>query len=324
MFTNSIVKQNLYKLKVDIEDTEYTSKYFEVVGLQEQYTKGQHFFGLRGSLYLKPGSEIDGEMLDQREQIVPLYLTNYEYNQQTGVASLGFDVTNASVQGDVHLVLVGTTRDNKIVRWQKKITVIKEYTIIQEKYGGFVDLPKSRPVEVYNLTAVCESSSNTSSTYNLRLYWGNHNGYTAPFYTTQSQGGTSQYNYTDPTQSILNQSQLNNITKYHVFVFAPYTKSTGWHIPAGWPNYYPYRSDNPGNQSGSWYWVDSIPAPQGYPTVKLTDDGAGLAKLNIDYVIKGLPAGRPYYAYVAMTTDYSMQRWESNFWQLLPKGIPEE
>lgn len=321
------MKQELWKLLVDIEDLAYDSKYFQIVDLKESYTIGKHYFGIRGSLDLKPRSEIDGEILNQRGQIVPLYLVNQPYSAKRGMATLGFEITTASVQGDMNLTLIGEDRDGNIIRWFRKITAITEYTENQTEYGGFNDLPNNIPVEVSGAFVESDSGSTTTpfsqswntigtgSVRNIKIKWLNHANYSSPYITTQSQGNAYNHQQSPPTFSEINTHQLNNIDKYHIFVFSPDSSSNNeWFTPANSNNYYPGIEDINSYQSGTWNWIDSINAPQGSGSTEIT---------SIEYNIINLPIGKPYYIYIAMTTPYTLQRWANNFWTNLTRGVPK-
>ena len=120
-FTSGIIKQYLHNITVDIEDTSDDSKYFQIIDLKTAYPIGRHYFGIRGSLHLKPASEIGCELLDQQDQIVPIYLVNQQYSKLKGVATIGFEITASTIPGDLRLTITGVTRDNKVVRWEKVI-----------------------------------------------------------------------------------------------------------------------------------------------------------------------------------------------------------
>jgi hypothetical protein len=322
-FTSGIILQNLYKQTVQINDTDYNGKYFQIIDLKESYDRGLHYFALRGSLLLQPGSEIYGELLDQQGQIIKLYLVNEPYSQIRGVPTLGFEITSSTIPGDAVLCLIGTTRDNKLVRWFRTITIVNEDTQNDDEFGGFVDLPGSIPVEVSGSYAIVDSGSSTDplsqswningtgSYFNAKLRWLNHHTYGSSYIATQSQGSASNYFQSYPTTSKLNNLQLKNIDKYHVFAFSTVMDGTTWSSPPLFPDYYPSSSTTGGSTKGTWYWIGSVNTPQG------TASGASTY---IEYVIPNVPMGKPIYMAVYMTTNYTLDRWTNNVWEKLPKG----
>ena len=323
-FSAGIIKSYLYKQKVDIEDRETNSKYFNIIDLKEVYTKNIHYFGIRGSLLLKPNSEIYGEILDQQGSIIPLYLVNEPYSLIKGVSTLGFEVLSSTVQGDAILCIIGTTRNNKQVRWSKRITIVNEDTQNEEEFGGFIDLPYSIPVEVSGSHCIVDSGSvtdplsqswqvtGTGSYFNAKLRFLNHQTYIAPYITTQSQGSASDYFQSYPTTSKLNSHQLRNIDKYHVFVFESKIDGNTQSSPPYDPNFYP---TNLSQSRGVWYWIDSINVAQG--------TASGVAPY-IEYTVNLLSPGKQYYFYIAMTTSQTLNRWYPNIWNNINKGTPRE
>lgn len=323
----TLLKQNLYKKHADIIDSEYSSRYFQVIDLRESYSLGLHYIGIRGSLLLKPNSEIFGEILDQNGTAIPLYLVNQPYAQIKGVPTLGFEIKNTTISGDAVLVLMGITRDNKWVKWSRKISVIIEDTKNEEEFGGFTDLPYSIPVEVSGAYVVVDSGSatdplsqswqvtGTGSYSNMKIRWLNHYTYAAPFITTQSQGSASNYFQSYPTLSKLNKHQLQNIDKYHVFMFSPTLDGTTWSAPPLDPYYYPSSSNSNGSTKGTWWYVGTVNATQGT---------ASSAATYIEYSMVSVPVGKPFYIAVYMTTQYTLDRWGNNAWWKLPRGVPKD
>jgi len=243
------------------------------------------------------------------------------------MATLGFEITTASVQGDMNFTLVGEDRNGKKIRWFRKSTAIIEYTENQSNYGGFNDLPNNIPVEVSGSFIQTDSGSvqdpfsqswdvtATGSVWNIKTKWLNHLNYSSPYLTTQSQGSASNFQSSPPTFSKVNSHQLENIDKYHIFVFSPDSSSTNaWFEPVGHPDYYPGREDLNSYQSGTWYWVDSINSLEGSGSKDVE---------SIEYIVPSVPVGKPYYIYIAMTTPYTLKRWANNFWDALPRGVPK-
>ncbi len=325
---------NLLKMGVSIIDTDYASRYFQIVDLKESYSIGKHYFGLRGSLLLKEHSEVYGEILDQNGNLVPIYLVNNSYANTKGLATLGFEITSSTIAGDLFLCLIGITRENKLVKWIRKLTAVIEYTKNDDDFGGFLELPNNIPIEVSGAFAEVDSGSltnpfssswattaGTGAFFNVRLRWLNHYNYGASYVGTQShyigtrsQGSASSYFQTPPTLSEITQNTLKNINSYQVFLFSPAYINSRWSAPPSHPNYYPGVEDKDANQSGTWYWIGTIPVPYGTASASST---------YIYYTIPNLPTGKPYYFYMCMTTPYTLDRWENNRWETFPKGIPK-
>lgn len=330
MFTSGKLKQNLHAIKADINDTDVNSKFFNIIDLGNIYHIGKHYFGMRGSHLLKPGSAVYGEMLDHNGDIIPLYLVNKSYGNTKGVAALCFEITEKTSQGDAILTIVGTSRDNKTVKWQQRIHIVNDTINKQDEFSSFLDLPFHVPVEVYGLQAEITSGSQqyplsqswqtfgTGAYYSIVLRWVNHKYYSVPYYATQSQG-FSRYDIittlsktADPAISKISRNILDNISHYHIFMFESYTASNGGFLPpAGYPRYYPGRQDVNGNKSGSWYYVGSIDI-KNMQTHSLSDE-------YIYYVINNLKPASTYYFYVAMTTTHTLSSWKNNLWNELNK-----
>ena len=347
MFTSGIVKQYLDKMTVDIEDTSESSKYFEVFNLVELNSVGRHYFGLRGSVYLKPGSEISGELIDQWDRIVPLFLINQEYSNLKGVATVGYEIYTVSVNGELYLTLVGTTIDNKIVRWKKILRASNEIMkeTGREDPGGYMEMPL--PVEVPSLTASVRSYPGY---YAVHLTWPNVRTYiySSSLYSssliyigTQSQGSASagiwDWQTSPPTTSELTDYQIRNMDYYHVFVYAATWRAqdqpANWSLPDGYPDFYYPKSIPESDGNGKWYWATSIPVQN--PAIVVYDYGSRpprdeipsmVVSTTVNCTLAPLPAvvGKPYYFYVGVTTPYCINIWEQNLWSSLTRGLPTE
>jgi len=299
-FTNGYIKQNLNEWKVDIEDTSENSKYFEVKDLSNIYGIGNQYFGLRGTYYLKPYSEVYGEFLDTYDTIIPLSMVDTNYLSSKGTATLYFPITASSNFGDAQLTLIGTTTDNKTVRWQKSITIINDNIQIPPLYGSTIDLPNYIPVEVSGSEGWNDSindwkqSSITSSIWDIKIRWKNHLMYPDNVILSQSQGSVN-ISSSAPTTSVIDTYMLNNISEYHVFTFM------GTSTPTNYPNYYPISND----ANGTWYKVATIPVS--------INSGANKNDY-IEYVLQQAPPDRTFYFYVAMTTDNTLRNWQNNLW----------
>ena len=118
-------KYDLLNRKVDIEDVSYRSKYFTVSDLNESFSAGKNLFSINGSELLKPRTNIILEILDSENN--PLYYeigkSGYASYLDTTDLVLSVHVYESTPAGFGKVVLLGTTKDNKTVRWSTNIKI---------------------------------------------------------------------------------------------------------------------------------------------------------------------------------------------------------
>jgi hypothetical protein len=121
-------KGTSYKLlskSVDIEDLSYRSSYFVVSDLNSTLSAGKNLFCINGSQFLKDGSDIFVEILDAGG--FPLYyeIANSGFIQYRDTTDLiiSVHVYDNVVAGVGKIIIVGTTKDNKTVRWSSNIKI---------------------------------------------------------------------------------------------------------------------------------------------------------------------------------------------------------
>ena len=113
------LKLDLINLKVDIQDTEYLSKYFVISEFNPIFTAGKNSVAFNGSPLLKIGSEIKVECIDSAgnslflEQTIP---KDTRYIDQSNFV-VAVHVYNETYNGNGKFILVGTSAKNEIVRW---------------------------------------------------------------------------------------------------------------------------------------------------------------------------------------------------------------
>ena len=120
------VNMGLNTMKVDIEDTTYLSKYFNISEFSPVFTAGKIPISFNGSSLLANGSEIKVECLDSNNN--SLYIEFPQGNiQYTDVAKflLSINIFNETYNGPGKLIFVGTTANNEIVRWKTNIAIDK-------------------------------------------------------------------------------------------------------------------------------------------------------------------------------------------------------
>jgi hypothetical protein len=121
------LKLDLINLKVDIQDTEYLSKYFVISEFNPIFTAGKNSVAFNGSPLLKIGSEIKVECIDSAgnslflEQTIP---KDTRYIDQSNFV-VAVHVYNETYNGNGKFILVGTSAKNEIVRWVANITIDK-------------------------------------------------------------------------------------------------------------------------------------------------------------------------------------------------------
>ena len=116
--------------KVDINDLEYRSKYFNVVEFDPVFTAGRNPIAFNGSTLLKDGSEIQVQCIDSNGNSLYIERAKATSNQFTDVSKfvISIHVYDEIYNGSAKLVLVGTTVLDEIVRWIGNITIDKTLT----------------------------------------------------------------------------------------------------------------------------------------------------------------------------------------------------
>lgn len=121
------VKLDLLTTKVDIQDTEYLSKYFVISEFNPIFTAGKNAVAFNGSPLLKEGSEIQVECIDSAGN--SLFIERALGKQTRYVDQSNFVVSvhvyDEVYNGNGKLILVGTTAKNEIVRWTSNIIIDK-------------------------------------------------------------------------------------------------------------------------------------------------------------------------------------------------------
>jgi len=120
------VDHQLFTMQVDIDDTAFLSKYFDVVEFEPIFTAGKNSFSFNGSSLLKDGAEIKVQCIDSNGNI--LYLDYPKSSTQyTDVARfvVAIHIYNETYNGAGKIALVGITTKNEIVRWIGNITIDK-------------------------------------------------------------------------------------------------------------------------------------------------------------------------------------------------------
>src|SRR5512137_88109 len=120
------VNHGLFTMQVDIEDTAFLSKYFDLAEFNPVFTAGRNSIAFNGSSLLKEGAEIKVQCIDSNGN--NLYL-DYPHSatQYTDVARfvVAIHVYNEAYNGAGKIALVGTTAKNEIVRWIGNISIDK-------------------------------------------------------------------------------------------------------------------------------------------------------------------------------------------------------
>src|SRR5947207_10528585 len=118
---------NLLNIKVDIQDTEYLSKYFILSEFNPIFTAGKNAVAFNGSPLLKDGSEVKVECIDSAGN--SLFIEKALGKQTRYVDQSNFIISihvyDEIYNGNGKLILVGTTNKNEIVRWASNIIIDK-------------------------------------------------------------------------------------------------------------------------------------------------------------------------------------------------------
>lgn len=121
------VELNLLKKKVDIEDTEYSSKYFVVTEFNPVLTAGRNSISFNGSTLLKDKSEILVECLDSNGNSLYIEHAKSVESRFTDASKfvISVHVYEETYNGAGKVIIVGTTKRNEIVRWIGNYTIDK-------------------------------------------------------------------------------------------------------------------------------------------------------------------------------------------------------
>lgn len=123
---------NLDTLKVDIEDSDPQSKYFDVVEFKPKLNGGKNSITMNGSELLKKGSKIQIEVLDLKKN--PLYIEVARspiggIKYRDGVSTvIAVHVQGSTPVGVGEVIVVGETSSGKKVRWRRKVTIDSKIT----------------------------------------------------------------------------------------------------------------------------------------------------------------------------------------------------
>lgn len=121
------VQLGLLSRKVDIEDTQASSKYFAVSEFNPVFSAGKNAFSFNGSAFLKDKSEIQIECLDSQGNSLYLEQAKATVGQFTDTAKFvtSIHVYDETYNGPGKLILVGTTTKGEVVRWIANIAIDK-------------------------------------------------------------------------------------------------------------------------------------------------------------------------------------------------------
>lgn len=121
------VDLGLFSKKVEITDTEYLSKYFQVSEFNPKFTPGKNSISFNGSDLLKIGGEIQVQCNDSSGN--PLYVELAEGEDTAYKESSAFVVSiyifGDTSEGAGKLGILGITKSGKLVRWAADITIDK-------------------------------------------------------------------------------------------------------------------------------------------------------------------------------------------------------
>jgi hypothetical protein len=119
-------RQNLLRYPVLIEDPKFNSEYFEVSELNRNFHAGKNGFLIRGSQFLKLGSQIAIEVLDRFNS--PVFCTPVDNFSEGGSHAVSIEIFQKTLDGPGKLVILGTAEtfsDGSSIpeEWQNKINV---------------------------------------------------------------------------------------------------------------------------------------------------------------------------------------------------------
>ena len=126
------VNYGIYTKPADVIDTDYLSRYFVVSEFDPTFTAGKNAVAVNGSTYLQNGSSILIECLDSTGS--PLFIEMAKYADATAKTHAYKESTafvfavyvfNDTSDGIGKLVLYGTLKDGRSVKWTRNITINK-------------------------------------------------------------------------------------------------------------------------------------------------------------------------------------------------------
>ena len=101
-------RQNLLRISVLIEDPKSYSEYFEVSELNRIFHAGKNGFLIRGSQFLKQGSQISIEVLDRFNS--PVFSTPVDNFSEGGSRAVSIEIFQNTLDGPGKLVILGTAQ----------------------------------------------------------------------------------------------------------------------------------------------------------------------------------------------------------------------
>ena len=168
-------KVNLVDTEVDIVDPSYRSTYFVLSELNSTFTAGKNYFTINGSPLLKKNSPISLEILDSSG--APVYYetgrAGYFSRLDSTDIIVSTHVLDDTVDGFGSLTLIGTTTDNKSVKWTSVIKInptldndsrvifVKNPTLDASEFLSFV-LNETWTSEVQNILTTSGSFTTVS------------------------------------------------------------------------------------------------------------------------------------------------------------------
>ena len=119
-------RQNLLRYPVLIEDPKFNSEYFEVSELNRNFHAGKNGFLIRGSQFLKQGSQIAIEVLDRFNS--PVFCTPVDNFSEGGSRAVSVEIFQKTLDGPGKLVILGTAEtfaDGRDIpeEWRNKTNV---------------------------------------------------------------------------------------------------------------------------------------------------------------------------------------------------------
>lgn len=121
------VDLGLFTKKVDILDTDYLSKYFQISEFNPKFTPGKNSISFNGSELLKDKSEIQIQCNDAAGNSLFVELAEGDdiIYKESSAFVVSVHVYGDTVEGAGKVALVGTTLTNKVVKWETDITIDK-------------------------------------------------------------------------------------------------------------------------------------------------------------------------------------------------------
>lgn len=171
------VNYGLATRKADVEDTDFTSKYFVLSEFSQNLSAGKNAFTFNGSKYLKDPSEIFIECIDSQGQPLFIEMATYAdvsaqvYAYKEGTAWVfSVHVYNDTADGIGKLTLYGMLGNNKTVKWSRNVTIDK--TLNNTSKVRFYLTPKLEveSVLVPVLNSAAASSSIITKTLSGKLH----------------------------------------------------------------------------------------------------------------------------------------------------------